>query len=562
MYASCTIFFPFACDYIIVAVCFSCDKTYSFVAFDLMAMWTVEDIKKEIADINAFLGHRKAGGQINDLETSMQKGILAKIDAVSLSPADSLLLYKQIDESSSFSTAMKNTLKEQVDQTLTKPTQTQGPQVTLKPQTISLPKYLTKEEWNIVLTGQNYHEKVNTLVGRLVQLGLKSLSEKSVKSATACLFCSLSTLPDALAKYQMVQDVKLAFTSKACTGSDMPFILTYPEEPDTLSPVVLAKAYSGGTSPSGFVPPEYSKMLHMVILRDTHKEIRKAKAQANTPAPAPTQPQSQPQPENNRALDMLLHMVGTFMHGQGRHYGQGSPPHGHSQKSAKLALGNGETGAPPQTPKQAPLSLQDIQPFEPKLRCGQPFEDPPKQEPTEQSQAKTSSGAKLSLPLQGETKQSDGKHVEEAAFAALKNRQAAAKASAKASAKGACKPKAKAKGKAKAKAKPTSPDATKAEDPKQSEITPAAKAKAKAGGRQSKRTAAEMEKTVTAGMSYTSGEPEDRWEGKLNSWTSKHYKLARQRAADAGASEEEAKAFGSLALHEAKAAYLAKFPKE
>ena len=307
MYASCTIFFPFACDYIIVAVCFSCDKTYSFVAFDLMAMWTVEDIKKEIADINAFLGHRKAGGQINDLETSMQKGILAKIDAVSLSPADSLLLYKQIDESSSFSTAMKNTLKEQVDQTLTKPTQTQGPQVTLKPQTISLPKYLTKEEWNIVLTGQNYHEKVNTLVGRLVQLGLKSLSEKSVKSATACLFCSLSTLPDALAKYQMVQDVKLAFTSKACTGSDMPFILTYPEEPDTLSPVVLAKAYSGGTSPSGFVPPEYSKMLHMVILRDTHKEIRKAKAQANTPAPAPTQPQSQPQPENNRALDM--HMV-------------------------------------------------------------------------------------------------------------------------------------------------------------------------------------------------------------------------------------------------------------
>lgn len=71
-----------------------------------------------------------------------------------------------------------------------------------------------------------------------------------------------------------------------------------------------------------------------------------------------------------------------------------------------------------------------------------------------------------------------------------------------------------------------------------------------------------MEKTVTAGMSYTSGEPEDRWEGKLNSWTSKHYKLARQRAADAGASEEEAKAFGSLALHEAKAAYLAKFPKE
>ena len=520
MYASCTIFFPFACDYIIVAVCFSCDKTYSFVAFDLMAMWTVEDIKKEIADINAFLGHRKAGGQINDLETSMQKGILAKIDAVSLSPADSLLLYKQIDESSSFSTAMKNTLKEQVDQTLTKPTQTQGPQVTLKPQTISLPKYLTKEEWNIVLTGQNYHEKVNT--------------------------------------YQMVQDVKLAFTSKACTGSDMPFILTYPEEPDTLSPVVLAKAYSGGTSPSGFVPPEYSKMLHMVILRDTHKEIRKAKAQANTPAPAPTQPQSQPQPENNRALDMLLHMVGTFMHGQGRHYGQGSPPHGHSQKSAKLALGNGETGAPPQTPKQAPLSLQDIQPFEPKLRCGQPFEDPPKQEPTEQSQAKTSSGAKLSLPLQGETKQSDGKHVEEAAFAALKNRQAAAKASAK----GACKPKAKAKGKAKAKAKPTSPDATKAEDPKQSEITPAAKAKAKAGGRQSKRTAAEMEKTVTAGMSYTSGEPEDRWEGKLNSWTSKHYKLARQRAADAGASEEEAKAFGSLALHEAKAAYLAKFPKE
>ena len=91
-----------------------------------MAMWTVEDIKKEIADINAFLGHRKAGGSIADLETSMQKGILSKIDAVSLSPADSLLLYKQIDESSSFSVTMKNTLKEQVDQSLTKPAQTQG----------------------------------------------------------------------------------------------------------------------------------------------------------------------------------------------------------------------------------------------------------------------------------------------------------------------------------------------------------------------------------------------------------------------------------------------------
>ena len=84
---------------------------------------------------------------------------------------------------------------------------------------ISLAKYLAKEERNTVLTGQN-------LVGKLVQLGLKSLSEKSVKCARACLFCSLSTLPDALAKYQMVQDVKLAFISKACTGPDIPFALT------------------------------------------------------------------------------------------------------------------------------------------------------------------------------------------------------------------------------------------------------------------------------------------------------------------------------------------------
>ena len=155
-------------------------------------MWSVEDIRKEIADINAFLGRRKTRGfvPITDLETSTQKGAMSKIEAVHLTPADSLTLFKQIDERSPFSTTLKNTLKEQVDKTLTCPAQTQRPQVTLNPQTISLPKYLAKEEWNPVLTGQTYHEKVNTLVGILVQLGLKSLSEKSIKSATACLFCS------------------------------------------------------------------------------------------------------------------------------------------------------------------------------------------------------------------------------------------------------------------------------------------------------------------------------------------------------------------------------------
>eukprot|EP00435_Cladocopium_sp_Y103_P058158 s70_g20.t1 len=134
-------------------------------------------------------------------------------------------------------------------------------------------------------------------------------------------------------------------------------------------------------------------------------------------------------------------------------------------------------------------------------------------------------------PAQQESSQHTGKDVEEAAFQALKKKQDVAKAKAKAK----CKAKAKAKGKAHAK--------------------PKAQAKQQSAGSSicMKRPASRMSQAMT--FTYEPGEPEQRWDGKYDSWCSKHYHTCRKMAVSAGYHDDEAKELGKEARRKATLLY-------
>ena len=194
----------------------------------------------------------------------------------------------------------------------------------------------------------------------------------------------------------------------------------------------------------------------------------------------------------------------------------------------RLALTNGTTNPS--------VDQGSAQQFEPKLRHHQksvqssslPIEDKKAEAHNEVSDTQEVKGNTPQGNPPQEPPQHTGKDVEDAAFMAFKSKQEAAKAKAKANSKA----KAKAKGTAKAKCK--------------------AKAHAKSAGCM-KRPASQI--SMPMAFTYEPGEPEERWDGKYDSWCSKHYHTCRNMAINAGYNDEAAKEFGKEARKKATLLY-------
>ena len=162
--------------------------------------------------------HKKKAGKATDqLATSILAAIEAKIMAVGMNCKIALQLIKTIEDSN-FDDSMINKLKDKIDQLLEGTQQTAtitGSMVIAKPQTISLPAYITQQEWTFLADpNKGYMAKVTCLTKRVKQLGIKSMSEKTTKSLVATLFTMYDSLPDAATRHQMVRDFKLSFANR------------------------------------------------------------------------------------------------------------------------------------------------------------------------------------------------------------------------------------------------------------------------------------------------------------------------------------------------------------
>ena len=226
-------------------------------------MWTVADIGTEIVDAANLMHHkRKAGKTTDQLATSILAAVEAKITAVGMNCKIALQLIKTIEDSN-FDESMINKLKDKIDQLLEGTQQTStitGSMVIAKPQTISLPAYMTQQEWTFLADpNKGYMAKVTCLTKKVKHLGIKSMSEKTTKSLVATLLTMYDSLPDAATRHQMVRDFKLSFANQEFQH-ELPFLLQYPRDPFQLPQEIMLIAYQG-TQPQKCVPDTYAHIL-------------------------------------------------------------------------------------------------------------------------------------------------------------------------------------------------------------------------------------------------------------------------------------------------------------
>ena len=142
----------------------------------------------------------------------------------------------------------------------------------IKPQSICIAKFLTKEDWQ-VLNNAQYHAKVTCLSTRLRALGVQSLSEQSVKFGVAGILCTYKTLPDPSTIFQMVQDLKLAFVSSHVTDAGLPTIMKFPDDPRQLDSIVFSHCYQGSEGPANILPDQFHMVCKQVPLRKSNHQI-------------------------------------------------------------------------------------------------------------------------------------------------------------------------------------------------------------------------------------------------------------------------------------------------
>ena len=498
-------------------------------------MWTLDDIKKDLEDTSNLLKHKKekstlGEAEIKKLEDSLVISIEHKLSSLRWNAKHALEFHTLLDSCGSFSSEMTTKLRQKVDTLLVEPMATPAMQLTLKPQTLSIPPYLTEEDWGYINGTHSYHTKLSVLCKRAKSLGVQSAAEQTTKSIAATLLCGLSTLPEPAAMHQVVADVKLCMASTA-TQAAVPFVLKFPVNPMDLSTEMLSAAY-GQASPACKTPDKYTAVLHQVPLRVTHASLNKRKTSAE-PTPATNQAQASNSssstgftgvPEMQQQMQQFMCMMNMGMQAfqnkktlrtlldikTPEKQQETTTETQQVEKKAAVPALMDQTVAPAVT-----VPATEVATLQPKLRT------------------QTSTLGECTLPTEAERNAPnnntavDGEKIEEAAFEALKNRTTTAKSKAKAKgSKGTPKQKAKAKPKASIMKRPSS-----STSPKSKQLA-----------------------------QYQCPLPEDKWMSSTKeSWTSKHYHTARQLAKKSGLDDDEAKAYGRDARAKAVLAWDKKF---
>ena len=337
-----------------------------------MSGWTVEDIVKDLEDMADLIAHKKStdsGSMTVDMEKNFVKGIVGKMEAVSITAKSALVLFHKLESLHSFAAGTKSFLKAIVDKKIsdavtadTRPTTT-----VTKPQSIIIAYYLTESDWQCLQHHSSYHAKVTCVVQRLRKLGLQSMTEKTAGYGAASILACYRQLPDANTMYQMVLDVKLGFNSiKPVKG--LPYLLTYPTHPADLPGEIVAAAYGSGEQAKGFCPDSLPMVFNLISLRGNNKKLSKNKAAAEQKvavaapsvlsAPSAGSPQQQVL-ENLAIVAPALQLLAPFL----PHMQVAPPiPGGKREPDQPLAI----------SPKKVKIGTGALAQFKPQLRVPSP----------------------------------------------------------------------------------------------------------------------------------------------------------------------------------------------
>ena len=136
-------------------------------------------------------------------------------------------------------------------------------------------------DWGILRNSTSYTAKVTAVCSRLRGIGVRSLAEQTVKSAVASILSCCTTLPDKATMFQMVQDVKLGFASAQQPVQQLPFVVKYPDDPNLLSPILMAHGYKD-EKPASIMPEKYAVVMKQIPLRQTNAAIASARVSKQT----------------------------------------------------------------------------------------------------------------------------------------------------------------------------------------------------------------------------------------------------------------------------------------
>lgn len=172
-----------------------------------MATWDVEDLAKEISDMEVIF-QRNNGSQ---LVPRMKEALQCKVDGIHLFTASTFLRLCDALEKSLLPPEMKAELQASFERKAGSSFQG-ATRLQSTPQSMTMPwNYLSQSEWQQVQDGINTIDAAHLLIKRMKTCGLKSLKEDT-KKYTTCFLISMqmkttSVLPPVVEMYKLAQYV-------------------------------------------------------------------------------------------------------------------------------------------------------------------------------------------------------------------------------------------------------------------------------------------------------------------------------------------------------------------
>ena len=240
--------------------------------------WTVDDVLLEIQNAAEYMKKRKQLGLDESRNTSLIDTINHKtkcIHNMSSKEAGRIL-----DACDVLPDSFAKTISDVVDRIVTSmPHEANGGlRVSNEPSDcIYMHNLLTKEEWDTIMDkGASILMKMYTIIKRLKKLGVRSISEQTVKWCVAIILSSMSGLPTYHVIFAMVNDFKKLFHSDTTLVSQCTFIAKYPASADLLPPALFKTAYTDSQeAPFPHTPEKlHALAAHHIPLRPTSKLLK------------------------------------------------------------------------------------------------------------------------------------------------------------------------------------------------------------------------------------------------------------------------------------------------